>query len=84
MASVVSGIATEPPDDEAAVRDKVAGRLLALDARIACNAGAYSVFPWTAGLEALMAGGKLEGECDKTGAYRNAPYSADYVFLRKG
>ena len=30
------------------------------------------------------AGGKLEGECDKTGTYRNAPYSADYVFLRKG
>ena len=29
------------------------------------------------------AGGKLEGECDKAGTYRNAPYSADYVFLRK-
>jgi Protein of unknown function (DUF3455) len=29
------------------------------------------------------AGGKLEGECDKPGSYRNAPYSADYVFLRK-
>jgi carbon-monoxide dehydrogenase large subunit len=38
-----------------------AGRLLALDARIACNAGAYSVFPWTAGIEALMAGGLLAG-----------------------
>jgi hypothetical protein len=30
------------------------------------------------------AGGKLEGECEKPGSYRNAPYSADYVFLRKG
>jgi len=30
------------------------------------------------------AGGKLDGECDKPGTYRNAPYSADYVFLRKG
>ena len=30
------------------------------------------------------AGGKLEGECDKPGSHRNAPYSADYVFLRKG
>jgi hypothetical protein len=30
------------------------------------------------------AGGKLEGACDKPGSYRNAPYSADYVFLRKG
>ncbi len=37
------------------------GRLLALDARVACNAGAYSVFPWTAGIEALMAGGLLAG-----------------------
>jgi carbon-monoxide dehydrogenase large subunit len=37
------------------------GRLLALDARVACNVGAYSVFPWTAGLEALMAGGLLAG-----------------------
>jgi hypothetical protein len=29
-------------------------------------------------------GGKLEGACDKVGTFRNAPYSADYVFLRKG
>lgn len=29
-------------------------------------------------------GGKLEGACDKPGTYRSAPYSADYVFLRKG
>ena len=29
------------------------------------------------------AGGKLEGACDKPGTYHNAPYSADYVFLRK-
>jgi hypothetical protein len=29
-------------------------------------------------------GGKLEGACDTTGTYRSAPYSADYVFLRKG
>ena len=28
-------------------------------------------------------GGKLDGDCDKAGSYRNAPYSADYVFLRK-
>jgi hypothetical protein len=30
------------------------------------------------------AGGKLDGDCDKAGTWRNAPYSADYVFLRKG
>jgi hypothetical protein len=29
-------------------------------------------------------GGKLEGGCDKVGATRSAPYSADYVFLKKG
>ena len=29
-------------------------------------------------------GGKLEGTCDKAGAFKSAPYSADYVFLRKG
>jgi hypothetical protein len=29
-------------------------------------------------------GGKLDGACDKTGAWRSVPYSADYVFLRKG
>jgi Protein of unknown function (DUF3455) len=30
------------------------------------------------------AGGKLDGACDKTGTFRSVPYSADYVFLRKG
>ena len=29
-------------------------------------------------------GGKPDGECVKAGTYGNAPYSADYVFLRKG
>lgn len=29
-------------------------------------------------------GGKLEGPCDTAGAFRSAPYAADYVFLRKG
>jgi len=37
------------------------GRLLALNVRIVCNVGAYSVYPWTAGIEALMAGGLLMG-----------------------
>ena len=30
-----------------------------MDVRVNCNAGAYSVYPWTAGIEALMAGGLL-------------------------
>jgi hypothetical protein len=28
-------------------------------------------------------GGKLDGTCDKAGSFASAPYSADYVFLRK-
>jgi aerobic carbon-monoxide dehydrogenase large subunit len=47
------------------------GRLLALDVRAACNAGAYSVTPWTAGIEALMAGGLL------TGPYRLEHYRCE-------
>ena len=37
------------------------GDLLALEADISCNVGAYSVYPWTAGIEPLMAGGLLSG-----------------------
>jgi hypothetical protein len=29
-------------------------------------------------------GGKLDGACDSPGTFSSAPYSADYVFLRKG
>jgi hypothetical protein len=29
-------------------------------------------------------GGKAEGACDKAGIFKSVPYSADYVFLRKG
>src|ERR1700742_3214728 len=29
-------------------------------------------------------GGKLEGSCDKAGSFKSAPYSAEYVFLKKG
>jgi Protein of unknown function (DUF3455) len=28
-------------------------------------------------------GGKLDGACDKVGAFKSVPYSADYVFLKK-
>jgi hypothetical protein len=28
-------------------------------------------------------GGKLDGACDKAGALKSVPYSAEYVFLRK-
>ncbi|MBB4428943.1 hypothetical protein GGD66_007541 [Bradyrhizobium sp. CIR48] len=29
-------------------------------------------------------GGKLDTACDKAGEFRSAPYSAEYVFLKKG
>jgi aerobic carbon-monoxide dehydrogenase large subunit len=44
------------------------GRLLAVKDRILCDVGAYSVYPWTAGIEPLMAGGLL------TGPYKVANY----------
>src|SRR5262245_26873238 len=47
------------------------GRLRALDARVLCNSGAYSVVPWTAGIEALMVGGLL------TGPYRLEHYRCE-------
>lgn len=37
------------------------GHLTAVTADMWCNVGAYSVYPWTAGIEALMAGGLLTG-----------------------
>jgi hypothetical protein len=29
-------------------------------------------------------GGAAQGACEQSGAFRSVPYSADYVFLRKG
>jgi len=49
------------------------GRLLAMDVKVACNVGAYSVYPWTAGIEALMAGGLL------TGPYKLDHYRCEVV-----
>jgi carbon-monoxide dehydrogenase large subunit len=45
------------------------GKLLALDAEITVDIGAYSVWPFTAGLEGAMAGGNLPGPY-MPGAYR--------------
>ncbi len=49
------------------------GALVAMDAVIHCDTGAYSMFPWTAALEPLMAGGLLPGP------YRVANYRAEVV-----
>jgi carbon-monoxide dehydrogenase large subunit len=61
------------------------GRLLALQADITCNVGAYSVYPWTAGIEPLMAGGLLSGpyqlenyRCVTRGVTTNTAYAGPY------
>jgi aerobic carbon-monoxide dehydrogenase large subunit len=61
------------------------GRLTALVADAVCNAGAYSVYPWTAGLEPLMAGGLLAGpyrcehyRCDVSGVATNTAPAGPY------
>jgi carbon-monoxide dehydrogenase large subunit len=61
------------------------GELLAVQADITCNVGAYSVYPWTAGIEALMAGGLLSGpyrlanyECTVRGVATNTAPAGPY------
>ncbi|WP_308819380.1 xanthine dehydrogenase family protein molybdopterin-binding subunit [Pseudonocardia alni] len=61
------------------------GRLLAVDADVTCNVGAYSVYPWTAGIEPLMAGGLLTGpyrldhyRCTVRGVATNTAPSGPY------
>ena len=61
------------------------GDLLAVDADVWCNTGAYSVYPWTAGIEPLMAGGLLTGpyklsnyDCTVRGVATNTSPSGPY------
>ena len=61
------------------------GTLLALDATLHANVGAYSGFPWTAGLEPLMAGGLLTGpyklehyRCEVRGVCTNTSPAGPY------
>lgn len=61
------------------------GTLLAVDADVTCNIGAYSVYPWTAGIEPLMAGGLLSGpyklenyRCTVRGVATNTAPSGPY------
>lgn len=61
------------------------GQLLALEADVTCNVGAYSVYPWTAGIEPLMAGGLLSGpyrlenyRCTVRGVATNTAPSGPY------
>ncbi|MDA3040306.1 MAG: xanthine dehydrogenase family protein molybdopterin-binding subunit [Actinomycetota bacterium] len=61
------------------------GELVALDVDAWCNVGAYSVSPWTAGIEPLMAGGLFTGpyrldhyRCEVRGVATNTSPSGPY------
>ncbi|MHA6794771.1 xanthine dehydrogenase family protein molybdopterin-binding subunit [Pseudonocardia bannensis] len=61
------------------------GALLGVQADVSCNVGAYSVYPWTAGIEPLMAGGLLSGpyrldnyRCTVRGVATNTAPSGPY------
>jgi hypothetical protein len=51
---------------------------------VASHRGSGVLSPVTTVQRINTQGGKLDGACDKVGATKSAPYSADYVFLRKG
>ena len=47
------------------------GKITAVQADVTCNIGAYSVYPWTAGIEPLMAGGLLIKSVDPLSIIRS-------------
>ena len=55
-----------------------------LKLEVASHRGSGVLTPVTTVQRINTQGGKLDGACDKAGATKSAPYSADYVFLRKG
>lgn len=61
------------------------GHLLVVDAVLHANVGAYSCYPWTAGIEPLMAGGLMTGpyklhhyRCDVRGVCTNTTATGPY------
>jgi Protein of unknown function (DUF3455) len=51
---------------------------------VASRRGSGVLGPATTVQRINTVGGKLNGACYKAGTYESVPYSADYVFLRKG
>jgi Protein of unknown function (DUF3455) len=51
---------------------------------VASRRGSGVLTPVTTVQRINTAGGKLDGACNKAGSWRSMPYSADYVFLKKG
>ena len=55
-----------------------------LKLEVSARRGSGTLTPVTTVQRINTHGGKLEGSCDKAGEFKSAPYSADYVFLKKG
>ncbi|WP_456621277.1 MULTISPECIES: DUF3455 domain-containing protein [unclassified Bradyrhizobium] len=55
-----------------------------LKLEVASRRGSGVLTPVTTVQRINTHGGKLDGACDKAGDFKSAPYSADYVFLKKG
>ena len=55
-----------------------------LKLEVASRRGSGILTPVTTVQRINTHGGKLDGACEKAGEFRSAPYSADYIFLRKG
>jgi hypothetical protein len=55
-----------------------------LKLEVASRRGSGVLTPVTTVQRINTHGGKLDGSCDKAGEFKSAPYSADYVFLKKG
>ncbi|MBR1129737.1 DUF3455 domain-containing protein [Bradyrhizobium iriomotense] len=55
-----------------------------LKLEVASRRGSGTLTPVTTVQRINTHGGKLDGACDKAGEFKSAPYSADYIFLKKG
>ncbi|MBR0929878.1 DUF3455 domain-containing protein [Bradyrhizobium diazoefficiens] len=55
-----------------------------LKLEVTARRGSGTLTPVTTVQRINTHGGKLDGVCDKAGEFRSAPYSAEYVFLKKG
>lgn len=63
---------------------KAAADIPWLKLEVASRRGSGTLTPVTTVQRINTHGGKLDGPCDKAGEFKSAPYSAEYVFLKKG
>jgi len=65
------------------VPGKTAADIPWLKLEVTAHRGSGMLTPVTTVQRINTVGGVLSGTCDKAGAFQSAPYSTDYVFLRK-